>query len=142
MNLILPEAQAPTEWSTPIRVRVRVRGRDAGWVAVGATQMKDDARYGELKVGTLYDYFAHPDDAAEVVRAGLSVLADHQVDVVTANQAHPAWHRAMRANGFLLAEDRRFFAISPDLRETLAPFDETARGLFLTNMDGHGPMGL
>jgi len=38
--------------------------------------------------------------------------------------------------------DKRMFAPSPALRALLEPFDETARGLHLTNMDGHGPMAL
>jgi hypothetical protein len=35
-----------------------------------------------------------------------------------------------------------FVAASPALHQALAPFEETCAGLPLTNMDGHGPMGL
>ena len=49
---------------------------------------------------------------------------------------------AFATHGFLLLPDRRVFAASPELHKTAMPFAETSLGLHLTNMDGHGPMGL
>ncbi len=143
LQRVMPREHANDEWGAPTRLRVRGRdGEDIGWVAVSARDMRGDARFGEMRVGTLIDYFARPEDAATVVAAGLDHLRESRVDVVIANQSHPAWLRAFAANGFVLLRNRRFFAVSPALREALEPFDETQRGLFLTNMDGHGPMGL
>ncbi|AKF07174.1 hypothetical protein [Sandaracinus amylolyticus] len=142
LNLLMPPGWTSPEWSPQTRLRVDRGGRTIGWIAVSARQMRDDPRFGELHVGTLVDYFAHPDDAADVVSAGLDHLKARGVDIVIANQSHPAWLRALEEQGFVLVPHRRLFAGSPPLREALAPFEETRNGLFLTNMDGHGPMGL
>ncbi|MDQ3033994.1 MAG: hypothetical protein M3Y87_16385 [Myxococcota bacterium] len=142
LNTLMPPGWDPHEWSAPIRLRVSRADRTLGWIAVSSAQMRGDARFGELNVGTLVDYLAHPDDAGEVVAAGFEHLRELGVDIVIANQSHPAWLRAFEDNGFVLVPHRRLFAGSPALREALAPFEETRRGLFLTNMDGHGPMGL
>jgi hypothetical protein len=50
--------------------------------------------------------------------------------------------RACAAHGFAILENRRVFAASPELQKAMEPFEETRQGLHLTNMDGHGPMGL
>lgn len=142
LNVLMPPGWEPHEWSAPTRLRISRGDRTIGWIAVGQAQMRGDARFGELNVGTLVDYLAAPDDAGEVIGAGFTFLRERGVDLVIANQSHPAWLRALEDNGFALVPNRRLFAGSPALREALAPFDETRRGLFLTNMDGHGPMGL
>jgi hypothetical protein len=61
---------------------------------------------------------------------------------VVSNQAHPGWARGFAENGYAVLPNKRLFAASPDLQEALQPFAETAQGLHLTNMDGHGPMAL
>jgi hypothetical protein len=142
LNLLMPPGWDPPEWASPTRLRVAHQGRNLGWIVVSAARMRGDARFGELHVGTLVDYFAHPDDAGEVIAAGLAHLREVGVDIVIANQSHPVWLRALEASGFLLVPNRRLFAASPPLRDALAPFERTREGLFLTNMDGHGPMGL
>ncbi|UJR80247.1 hypothetical protein [Sandaracinus amylolyticus] len=142
LNLLMPPGWTSPEWSPHTRLRVDRGGHTIGWVAVSARQMRDDPRFGALHVGTLVDYFAHPDDAGDVVAAGLDHLKARGVDIVIANQSHPTWLRAFEEQGFVLIPHRRLFAGSPPLREALAPFEETRNGLFLTNMDGHGPMGL
>ena len=43
-------------------------------------------------------------------------------------------------NGFIALQNRRFFCASPALMKLLEPWEQTKRGLFLTNFDGHGPM--
>lgn len=142
LELMFPPGWEPPEWSTPTRLRIERAGRTIGWIALCAKQMRGDARFGELHVGSLVDYLAHPDDAGDVIAAGLAHLRGRGVDIVVANQSHPGWLRALEDQGFVLVPGRRLFAGSPALRDALAPFEETKRGLFLTNMDGHGPMGL
>lgn len=142
LNLTMPPGWDPPEWSTPTRLRVDRAGRTIGWVAVCAKQMRGDARFGELHVGSLVDYLAHPEDAGDVLAAGLEHLKARGVDIVIANQSHPDWLRAFEDLGFVLVPRSRLFAGSPALRDALSPFEDTKRGLFLTNMDGHGPMGL
>ncbi|GAB4197802.1 MAG: hypothetical protein OHK0013_06280 [Sandaracinaceae bacterium] len=143
MNTLLPPGQTQPEWSRPRRYHVRRAERTVGWVVTTCRKLVDDHRFGDLQVGCLVDYFAHPDDAPFVVAAGFRALRREGADVVFANQSDRRWHNAFRRNGFLLLEGKRLFAASPALKERLEPTEELQRGgLFLTNMDGHGPQGL
>ena len=104
--------------------------------------MSDDVRFGNLYVGSVVDCLADPADAAEVVRASTRHLREAGVDIVVSNQAHPAWIKGFAQNGYVVLPKLRLFVASPGLRDLLSPFEETARGLHLTNMDGHGPHAL
>ena len=138
MNALLPAGA----WPHARKLRVAHEGRTLGWVVVLDTQMQDDERFGSLRVGSVIDCLAAPADATAVIGAALRFLRARGVDLVVSNQAHPAWLAAFAAHGFLLVPDKRVFAASPALHEASAPFAESSRGLHLTNMDGHGPMGL
>jgi len=132
----------PGGWPPATRLRVTRGGEVVGWIAVMDRALHDEPRFGDLRVGLLLDSLARPEDAAAVVGAGFRHLADAGVDLVFANQSHPAWIAAMRANGFLVLPRKRLFAASKPLEQALEPFAWTQRGLLLSNLDGHGPMGL
>lgn len=138
MNVLLPKGG----WPHGIRLRIARDGKTLGWAVVLDTQMRGEPRFGDLRVGSLIDCLAAPDDAEAVVGASLRFLRARGVDVVISNQAHPAWIAGFAAHGFEAVADRRVFAASPGLQTALAPFATSQRGLHLTNMDGHGPMGL
>lgn len=138
MNALVP-AQG---WPAGIRLHVLRGGQSLGWAVVMDTAMRGDKRFGDLRVGSIVDCLADPEDAGEVVAAATRFLAQRGVDIVVSNQAHPAWARGFAENGYAVLPNKRMFAPSPALRTLMEPFDETARGLHLTNMDGHGPMAL
>ena len=138
MNALVPA----TGWPAGIRLKVDRGGQTIGWAVVMDTQMRGDARFGTLRVGSIVDCLADPDDTGEVVAVATECLRRRGVDIVISNQAHPAWAQGFAQNGYAVLPNKRMFAPSPALRAVLEPFDETARGLHLTNMDGHGPMAL
>lgn len=139
MNALVP-AQG---WPGGIRLQVHDRQRRLlGWAVVMDTAMRDDARFGSLRVGSIVDCLADPQDAGAVVWAATRFLKRRGVDIVVSNQAHPDWVQSFAHNGYAVLPRKRMFAPSPALRALLEPFDESARGLHLTNMDGHGPMAL
>lgn len=138
MNALVP-AQG---WPHGIRLKVDRDGHNIGWAVVMDTQMRGDGRFGDLRVGSIVDCLADPDDTGEVVAAATRFLRRRGVDIVVSNQAHPAWVRGFAQSGYAVLPNKRMFAPSPSLRALLEPFDEAARGLHLTNMDGHGPMAL
>ncbi len=137
MNALLPRGG----WPACVRLRVRRDGSDLGWVVVMDNQLQDDARFGDLRVGSVIDCLADPDDAGAVIAAADRFLIARGVDLIASNQSHPRWTAAFEANGYVLLPGRRYFAASPELQKVLAPFDETQKGLHLTNLDGHGPHG-
>jgi hypothetical protein len=138
MNALLPSGR----WPHALKLRVARDGRTLGWAACLDTQMTDEPRFGTLRVGSVIDCLADPADAEAVAGAAHRFLAARGVDLVVTNQAHPAWIDGFRAHGFVALAKRRVFAASPALRDALAPLDATLGGLHLTNLDGHGPMGL
>jgi hypothetical protein len=138
MNALLPRSG----WPPGIRLRVREGERTLGWVVVMDNALRDDPRFGRMRVGSVIDCRARPEDAPAVIRAATDFLLDRGVDMIGSNQAHPEWVRAFEANGFLSLPNRRYFAISPALFEALSPLESVGRGLHLTNLDGHGPHGL
>lgn len=137
MNALAPQ----NGWPAVRRLKVVRAAQTVGWALVMDTAMRGDARFGELRVGSIVDCFADPADAGDVVAASTAFLARRGVDIVASNQSHPLWARSFGENGYVVLADRRLFAASPELRKALDPFVETAAGLHLTNMDGHGPHG-
>ena len=138
MNVLVP----PAGWPNGIRLKVDRGAQTIGWVVVLDTQMRGDARFGGLRVGSVVDCLADPDDTSEIVAAATRFLRHRGVDIVISNQAHASWIRGFAESGYVVLPNKRMFAPSPALRALLEPFEETARGLHLTNMDGHGPMAL
>lgn len=143
MNTLLPPGEQHYEWSEQIRLRVRDRSsHDLGFAVVCIRKMEKHPRFGELVVGTIVDALAPVARAGEIVHAAYEWLAEHGAELVIANQSDPRWIAAFESNAFLRWERGRFFCAAPPLLEALAPWEETRERLFLTNMDGHGPMGL
>jgi len=140
VNALVPEEHVTLEWPEPTRLRVRRAGRDVGWAIVVERQQEDDPRFGDMRVGVVADYLAAPADAGALVHAAFDYLREIGVDMVMANQAHPAWIRGFEEAGFVVLHGRRVFCASPGLERLLQPWERTRRGLFLSNMDGHGPM--
>ena len=138
MNLLAPA----TGWPPVTRLRVERAGKVLGWALVMDTRMRGDARFGDLRVGSIVDCFADPADAGDVVSAATAYLRRREVDVIVSNQSHPGWIGGFAENGYLVLPQRRLFVASPELQRMLEPFADTARGLHLTNMDGHGPHAL
>ncbi len=138
MNALAPRGA----WPPVTRLRVQRRGETLGWALVMDTQMDNEHRFGNLRVGSIVDTLADPDDAGEVVHAATRFLSARGVDIVVSNQAHPAWAGGFAQNGYAVLPDKRLFAASPALQAALTPFEQVSKGLHLTNMDGHGPMAL
>ena len=136
LNLLFPSGG----WPPAHKLRVKRGDETIGWAAVLDTQMEDDVRFGNLRVGSVIDAFASPGDADAVIGAAFAFLRSRGPDLVFSNQSHPAWTRAFEKHGFLLLPERRYFAASPELTKVLEPIEEGLQGLHLTNLDGHGPM--
>ena len=67
-----------------------------GWAVVLDTQLSGHRQFGNLRLGSLVDFFASPEDAAAVAGAAREVLERRSVDLIVSNQAHAAWLGAAR----------------------------------------------
>ena len=135
MNALLPEGR----WPKAIKLKVEQSGEVIGWAAVMDTSMKGDARFGDLRLGSVIDCFAAPEHAQAVIWCAKKYLCDRGVDLIISNQTHLGWISGFERNGFLRIANMRYMACSPALSDALAPHDTTLGGLHLTNLDGHGP---
>lgn len=140
MNLLVPADHRTDEWPAPTRLRVTKGGRTLGLAVTVERRLSEDPRFGDLRVGMIADCFGLPEDAGEIVHAAFDQLRAAGVDLVVANQAHPGWVGAFADSGFLVLPARRLFCAAPELERALAPFDQTRRGLLVSNLDGHGPI--
>jgi len=132
----------PTDDPRFTRVAVTSGRRTVGWAVVLNTAMRNNQYFGDLRVGTIADCFAAPEDAGAVIHAASSVLAAGGVDLMISNQSHEAWCAALRAAGFRAGPSNFIFAASRKLSAMLEPWDASARRIHINRGDGDGPIHL
>lgn len=124
------------------RIRVSRDGQTIGWAVVLASTMRNHTHFGDLRVGTIVDVLAAPQDACDSIACARDALFDQRVDLMVSNQSHSAWCEAHRSCGFLEGPSNFFFSASPKLVAELEPFVENLRTFHLNRGDGDGPINL
>ncbi len=137
LNLLYPPANERF-----LRLKVSVAGKVAGWAVAIDTPMRDHRQFGCLRVGTIADCLAAPEDAVRVTAAAAEYLGARGCDLIVSNQAHRAWVNALRACGFLRGPSNYVFAASKQLAGMLEPFEVNFWGIHLNRGDGDGPIHL
>lgn len=110
-----------------------------GWAVLLDTQMSNDKHFGNMKVGSIVDCLAAPENASIVTRAVTRVLEERGVDLIISNQSHAAWGAALRDAGFLRGPSALRFAASKGLVALLQPFPEKMVEVHYNRGDGEGP---
>ncbi|MBV8211654.1 MAG: hypothetical protein JOZ08_00335 [Verrucomicrobia bacterium] len=113
-----------------------------GWAVLLDTQMRDNKHFGNLRVGSIVDCLASPEQAFAVVRAATQVLEARGVDLIVSNQSHAAWCAALRSAGFQPGPSNFRFAASRELAKLLDPLPTTMAQIHVTRADGAGPLNL
>jgi hypothetical protein len=126
----------PATSSHLTRIRISRGNEPIGWAVVG--ERRKDAKYGSLRVGSVVDCWASPENALPVVRAATATLEKLGMDLIVTNQSHRAWSSAFRAAGFLPRKSTFIFAASKQLAELLQPFEQSKLRLHFTRADGDG----
>jgi len=117
------------------RLRVRSGSTEIGWAVVG--ERRKDAKYGAMRVGSIVDCFASPENAFVVAQAATKELEKQRLDLIVSNQSHAAWGDALRRCGFFSGPSNFVFAASKKYAEALPPFENI--GTFhTTRADGDG----
>ena len=125
-----------------VRLVIAHRHKAIGWAVVLNTQMAGHKQFGDMRVGTLVDSFAAPENAVHVVSSAVDFLRQRDVDLIISNQSHRSWGDALRRRGFLRGPSNYLFAASKQLAARLQPLDVTKDQLHLTRGDGDGPIHL
>ncbi|HEY6159444.1 MAG TPA: hypothetical protein VIV88_18505, partial [Gemmatimonadales bacterium] len=134
-------ATYPPDSGAFIRLRI-ARGDGAiGWAVVQDSLPGSSEHFGGMRVGTIVDTFAAPEDATAVVRASCDALTERRVDLIISNQSHRAWRRALSRAGFLRGPSSWLFAPSPALAELVFAVDPAGRAIHLNRGDGDWPWG-
>jgi len=118
------------------RIETKRGGSAIGWAVVG--ERRKDAKYGNLRVGSVVDCWALPGEILPVVRAATETLKRQAFDLILTNQSHQDWGSAFRAAGYFSGPSNFLFAASRKLAGLLAPFDKTQVRMHLTRADGDG----
>jgi len=121
------------------RLVAKRNGSAIGWAVVG--ERRKDAKYGNMRVGSVVDCFALPGELFSVVRCATQTLERQGFDLILSNQSHRAWGEAFKAAGYLPGPSNFIFAASNKLTELLAPFEEARPRMHLTRADGDGLPG-
>jgi hypothetical protein len=117
-------------------------GQPLGWAVVLDTQMRNNKYFGNLRLGSIADCFAAPEDAPAVIQAARDFLRDRGVDLVVSNQSHAAWIASLKSAGFLSAPSNFILAASRPLGDALGPLGQNSKQLHFTRGDGDGPVNL
>ena len=119
-----------------MRMRIRRHGKDIGWAVTG--ERRRDPKYGALRVGSILDCWASPENAQFVIRAAREALESIGLDLIVSNQSHAAWASALKKEGFFEAPSNFIFAASKKLTELLQPFQSIKSQIHFTRADGDG----
>jgi hypothetical protein len=118
------------------RLRISRNGAAIGWAVVA--ERRKNAKYGSLRVGSILDCWAYPDNTIPVILAATRALHQAGVDLIVSNQSHKAWGAALETAGFIRSESNFIFAASKSLTELLRPLKETKSQVHIVRADGDG----
>jgi len=118
------------------RLKVSRNGAAIGWDVVG--ERRKDAKFGSMRVGSVVDCWAMPENAVPVVKTAIRALEERGMDLIVSNQSHQAWRSAFTNSGFLEGPSNFVLATSKKLTELLQPIDETRPSFHVTRADGDG----
>jgi len=113
-----------------------------GWIVMLATQQEDHRHFGAMKLGSIVDGLCEPGYERELLEIGTHALERAGVDLIVTNQSWRVFGDALLQEGYFQTATNFFFAASPDLAASLAPFGPSVMDSHLTRGDGGGPIHL
>jgi len=125
-----------------IRLKVSEKNQVIGWAVLLDTPMSGHKQFGDMRVGSIIDCFASPENAVKVIQSATGFLEKTGVDMIISNQSHTAWCTALKYSGFLEGPSNFIFAASKKLSEQLSPFQQNKVKIHLNRGDGDGPIHL
>jgi len=123
-------------------IRINRASGFIGWAVLLDTQMRDNKYFGNMRLGSIVDCLALPENALAVMQAATQFLEQRGVDLIISNQSHHAWGGALKSSGFLETRSNFIFGASKPLAELLSPFQNNQNQVFLNRGDGDGPVNL
>lgn len=131
---LYPAEHHPVEHRHLTKLLVSQGGQLVGWAVVG--ERRKDSKFGALRVGSIVDCWAHPDNAGMVIAAATRKLEQQGMDLIVSNQSHVRWAAALAGCGFFQAESNFIFAASKKHAGLLQNNDWSEFHLTRANGDG------
>ncbi len=125
-----------------IRLKVTAGQRVLGWAVLLDTPMHDHKHFGNMRVGSIIDCLATPEDANDVIAAATNWLESRGADLLVSNQNHPAWCDALSGAGFVSGPSNFYLVTSRKFTALLTEADSTLTRAHLNRGDGEGPIHL
>lgn len=132
----------PREKAKFIRLQVLDGSRLLGWAVMLDTQMTKHKHFGAMRLGSVVDALAAPQDAGAVVAAATRLLQQRGVDLVVSNFSHRDWGAGFDAAGYLRGPSNFLHATSRPLSKLLAERQIDIGDMHLNRGDGDGPINL
>lgn len=136
------QALYPASNTRFLRLRIRRGEQTLGWAVVLDSRIRDNKFFGDMRVGSIADCLAAPQDAGAVISAATEFLKDRRVDVIISNQASAAWCEALLRAGFIRGPSNYLLAFSKNLAGKLSQNGNTRGGIHVNRGDGDGPINL
>jgi hypothetical protein len=125
-----------------LRLRVLREGNAVGWAVVLNTQMSGHKYFGNMRVASIVDCLALPEDAPSVIRLATNYLSATKADIIVSNQSSLAWRRALYGSEFVRGPSNFILGLSRRLVEKLQPFALLKGSMHMNRGDGDGPIHL
>jgi hypothetical protein len=132
----------PTRDSRYHRLLVYEGNHAAGWALVTDSQMHGHNHFGDMRVGAIVNCLAYTGCEDAVIGAASYYLRDRGVDLIVANQLHPAWGRSFDRAGYLKYRSNFVFAASPALTNRIKAHDSAFERVHMNRGDGDGAYNL
>lgn len=126
----------PASFTHLTKLKMSRGGSPIGWAVVA--ERRKNPRWGDLRIGTIVDCWAAPENALAVIRAATRALEGRGLDAIVSNQSHQAWCRALENSGFLKAGSNFIFAAAKKLSEGMQPFEQSRNRMHFNRGDGDG----
>jgi hypothetical protein len=123
-------------------LRVTRGSETIGWAVVLDTQMRANKYFGNLRVGSVADALASPENAPAVLQAATQFLQERGVDLIISNHSHAKWSGAFRSAGYLEGPSNFIFAASKPLAAKLPAPEISQHEVYFMRGDGDGPVNL
>lgn len=125
-----------------LRLKISRRGKLLAWAVALDTQMSAHKHFGGMRVGSIVDCLAEPEDAALAVQHSTWFLEQRGVDLIVSNQASAVWGKAFLAAGYLRGPTNFILGLSPLLAAKLEPLEMSGETFHMNRGDGDGPINL
>ena len=132
----------PSDNDKFIRLKISLKNCVIGWVVVLNTQMSNHKQFGNMRVGSIIDCLALPENESRVILCAANYLEKEGVDIIISNQSHRSWCSALKKTGFIKGPSNFHFVASKKLSKLIGSIEVNILNSHLNRGDCDGPIHL